>query len=161
MNENKCMKKIYYGLLLLAVMAASCHNGSGNITNKCGPCPLYDVMQLMVVKVKIVDKATGADLLLVPNAPYKLSDLHVSSSVTDNRYIIDTVSSSKPAIWLPDAQSQTYTLQLASLSADHIKVVAGLNDQKCCAVTEVKSITLNDSLVCAPCSAQQDVVIKK
>ncbi len=155
------MKKIYTGLLLLAVIASSCHNGSGNITNKCGPCPLYDALPLLVAKVKLVDKATGADLLLVPNAPYKLTDLHVSSTVTGNRYLLDTTSTDKPAIWLPDAESQTYTVQLGSLSADHIKVVAGLNDQKCCAVTVVKSIMLNDSLVCAPCSAQQDVVIKK
>lgn len=155
------MRKIYAGLLLLAVIAASCHNGSGNITDKCGPCPLYFAAPLLVVKVKLVNKTTGADLLLVPNAPYKLTDLQVSSTVTGNRYLLDTTSTDKPAIWLPDAESQTYTIQLGSLSADHIKIVVGLNDQKCCAVTVVKSIMLNDSLVCAPCSVQQSLVIKK
>lgn len=157
------MKKISIGLLLLTVIAASCHNGSGNITDKCGPCPLYNSVALMVVKVKLVDKTTGADLLLTPTAPYKLSDLKISSSVsgTLDHYLLDTVSASKPSIWLPDMESQTYTLQLGNLSADHIKAVVGLSDQKCCAVTAVKSISLNDSLVCAPCTIQPEVVIKK
>ena len=157
------MKKIYFGLVLIVMAVASCHNGSGNMTNKCGPCPLYNAVPLMVAKVKLVNKTTGANLLLTPAAPYKLSDLSVTSSVngTIDHLMLDTTSTNKPAIWLPDAQTQTYTLKLANLSADNIKVVAGLTNQKCCAVTEVKSIMLNDSLVCAPCSPQQDVVIRK
>lgn len=156
------MNKLYISLLLLAMVWSSCHNGSGNMTNKCGPCPLYFAMPLMVVKVKLVDKTTGANLLLVPGAPYQLSNLNVTSSITsDYHFIVDTQSTDKPAFWLPDGESQTVTLKLGSLSADKIKMVAGLTDQKCCAVTEVKSIMLNDSLICAPCSAQQAVVIRK
>jgi hypothetical protein len=116
-----------------------------------------------VAKVKIVDKTTGADLFLAPNSPYKPSDLNVSSSVSGPNYNfrVDTMDTSNSSVWLTDFESQTYTLQLANLSADHIKVVAGLNDKKCCATTEVKSIMLDDSLICAPCSLQQLVTIKK
>ena len=156
------MKKVYIGLLLLALVWTSCHNGSGNMTNKCGPCPLYDVI-FMVMKVKIVSKTTGADLFLSPNSPYKPSDLNVSGSIAGPSYhfAVDSSDTNNRSVLLPAFETQTYTLQLATLSADHIKVTAGLNDQKCCATTVVKSIMLNDSLVCAPCSAQQEVVIKK
>lgn len=160
------MKKLYIGLVLLAAIWASCHNGSGNMTNKCGPCPLTtaNAAILMVAKVRMLNKTTGADLIFATNSPYKPSDLKVSSSLSDTGYhfIVDTSSySSYPSIWLVDGQSVTYTLQLGNLSTDQIKIVAGLNSQKCCATTEVKSIMLNDSLVCAPCSPQQEVVIKK
>jgi len=155
------MKKIYIGLLLLAVLGAGCHNGSGNITDKCGACPLAAL--LLVAKVRIVDKTTGADLFLSPGSPYRQSDLNVSSSVSGPNYQfnVDSTDKNNRSIWLTDYQSQTYTLQLANLSADHIKIVAGLNSQKCCASTEVKSIMLNDSLICAPCSPMQAVTIKK
>ncbi len=155
------MKKNYIGLLLLAVVWSSCHNGSGNITDKCGACPLYAI--LMVAKVKIVDKTTGADLFLSPGSPYKQSDLKVSSSVSgpDYHFNVDSSDTNNRVIWLSDYESETYIIQLANLTADHIKIVAGLNSQKCCATTEVKSIMLNDSLVCAPCSPQQSVVIRK
>jgi len=156
------MKKIYIGLLVLVTLiSASCHNGSGNITDKCGACPL--AAMLMVAKVRIVDKTTGADLFLSPGSRYKQSDLNVSSSVTgpDYHFNVDSSDTNNRVIWLADYQSQTYTLQLANLSADNIKMVVGLNSQKCCATPEVKSIMLNDSLVCAPCNPQQLVVIKK
>ena len=159
------MKKICLGLVLLAMVVASCHNGSGNMTDKCGPCPvLYNVAIFMAIKVRIVDKTTGADLFLSPNSPYKLSDLSVTSSLTgpDFHFPVDTTADTNNHwVWLLDTVSVTYTLQLARLSADHIKIVTGLTDQKCCAVAEVKSIMLNDSLVCTPCSVQQLVVIKK
>jgi hypothetical protein len=158
--KTKLMKKHYIALLILVVVVASCHNGSGNITNKCGPCPLTAIF--MAMKVRIVDKTTGADLFLASDSPYKLSDLSVSSSVNGvvDHLMVDSVDANR-SVWLPDLDSQTYTLQLANLSADHIKLVTGLSSQKCCATTEVKSIMLNDSLVCAPCSPQQEVTIRK
>lgn len=135
------------------------------MTDKCGPCPLADASLsiYLVMKVKIVSKTTGADLFLSPNSPYKPSDLKVSSSVAGPNYhfAVDSSDTNNRSVWLPDAESQTYTLQLAGLSADRIGIITGLNDQKCCATTEVKSIMLNDSLVCAPCSPQQQVIIKK
>ncbi|MDO3624991.1 hypothetical protein [Mucilaginibacter sp. BT774] len=159
------MKKIYIGLLLLVVVWSACHNGTGNITNKCGPCPLAnELMLLMAMKVRIVDKTTGADLFLSPNSPYKLSDLKVTKLVADPGYnlMVDSLDTNNRFLWLPDGLSQTYTLQLGNLSADHIKVVAGLSSQQCCAFTEVKSIMLNDSLICAPCNnPQQAVLINK
>jgi len=120
-------------------------------------------MIYMVMKVKIVSKTTGSDLLLSPNSPYKPSDLNVTSSINgpNFHFNVDTADMNNRSVLLPDWGSQTYTLQLANLSADNIKVVVGTNGAKCCAGPEVKSIMLNDSLVCAPCSAQQAVVIKK
>lgn len=117
----------------------------------------------MIIKVKIVSKTTGADLFLSPTSPYKPSDLSVSSSITGPNYhfAVDSSDTNNRSVWLPDQEPQTYTLQLANLSADHITVTTGLNDQKCCAITVVKGIMLNDSLVCAPCIAQQEVIIKK
>lgn len=150
------MKKIYIGLLaLLILISISCHSSP----EKCGPCPLAAIYMLM--KVKIVDKTTGADLFLSPNSPYKPSDLKVSSSLDPNfQFRVDTVDTDR-FLGLPDGQSVTYTLQLANLSADHIKIVTGLSSQKCCATTEVKNIMLNDSLVCTICNPQMELVIKK
>jgi hypothetical protein len=155
------MKKFYICLLLLATLAASCHTGSG--MDKCGPCPLLNTAILMEMRVRIVDKTTGADLFLAPNSTYKPTDLNVTSSVDgpNFHFVVDSTDTNNRAILLRDFESVNYTLQLANLSADHINVVVGLNDQKCCATTEVKSIKLNDSTVCAPCSTQQVVTIKK
>ncbi|HEY9000383.1 MAG TPA: hypothetical protein VIM89_03440 [Mucilaginibacter sp.] len=99
------MKKLYIGVVLLAAVWASCHNGSGgNMTNKCGPCPLTATAEiLMVAKVRMLSKTTGADLIFAANSPYKPSDLKVSSSLSDTGYhfIVDTSSySSYPSVWL-------------------------------------------------------------
>jgi len=152
------MKKIYIGLLLLTLIGVSCHNDS----KECRvPCPL--AMVYMVMKVKMVSKTTGADLLLSPSSPYKPSDLNVTSSINgpNFHFNVDTTDTNNRSVLLPDWSSQSYILQLGNLSADNIKVVVGTNGAKCCASPEVKSIALNDSLVCAPCSPQQSVVIKK
>jgi hypothetical protein len=151
------MKKIYIGLLLLLTLTGlSCNNGQ----EKCGPCPLAAIY--MIMKVRIVDKTTGADLFLSSNSPYKPSDLTVSSSADPNfQFRVDSVDTNNRFLPLPDFVSATYTLKLATLSADNIKVDVGPGSQKCCATNEVKSIMINDSLVCRPCSPQQLVVIKK
>ena len=153
------MKKNYIGLLLLlTLIGLSCHNDS----KECRiPCPLAAIR--MVMKVRIVDKTTGADLLLTPNSPYKPSDLTVSSSLNGPgyRFIVDTADTNNLFILLDDYASQTYNLQLANLSVDQIKIVTGPSSQQCCATLQIKSIMLNDSQVCAPCSPQQEVVIKK
>ncbi len=156
------MKKIYIGLLLLAVTWSACHNGTGTITRKCGPCPLYAEI-LPVVGVKMLSKTTGADLILAPNSPYKPSDLKVSSSITGPGYhfIVDTSDASNRVIWIPSPQSETFTLQLANLSADNIKFTVARDSPVCCPRTRIKSIVLDDSLICSPCSFKQVVTIRK
>lgn len=142
----------------MVLAGVSCRNDS----KECRvPCPL--AMIYMVMKVKIVSKTTGADLLLSPKSPYKPSDLNVTSSINGPNFHVNVDSADKAnrSVLLPDWSSQSYILQLANLSADNIKVIVGTNGATCCAVPEVKSIMLNDSLVCAPCNSQQDVVIKK
>src|ERR1700761_4684987 len=109
------MKKIYIGLLLLSTLTGlSCNNTS----EKCGACPLAAID--MTMKVRLVDKTTGADLLPA-NSLYKASDLKVSKSVNDPDFytVTDTVNH---MVRLYDGQDITYTLQLANLSADQIKI---------------------------------------
>ena len=156
------MKKIYIGLLLLTEMWSACHNGTGTITKKCGPCPLYAEV-LPVVGVKVVSKTTGADLILASNSPYKPSDLKVSSSVSGPGYhfIVDTSNTNNRGIWIPSPESQTFTLQLANLSPNNIKVVALRDSPVCCPRLRIKSIVLDDSLICSPCSLGQVVTIRK
>src|SRR5690349_2396919 len=141
------MKQMYIGLFLLAVILSACHNGTGTITKKCGPCPLTAEI-LPVVEVKMLSKTTGADLLLATNSPYKPSDLKVSSALSGPGYhfIVDTSDTSNRVIWIPDPQSDTFTLQLANLSADNIKVVALRDSPVCCPRLRIKSIVLDDSL---------------
>jgi len=152
------MKKLYIGLVLSAMVWASCRDGSGN----CGPCPRYPVA-LTMMKVRIVSKTTGADLFLSPKSPYKPSDLKVISLLSGGNYpiVVDSTDTNNRGILLPNMTGQTFTLQLANLTADQIKIVTGLSSQKCCATTEIKSMMLNDSLLCAPCSFDQGVVIRK
>ena len=156
------MKKIYIGLMLLAVTWSACHNGTGTITKKCGPCPLYAEV-LPVVGVKMVSKTTGADLILASNSPYKPSDLKVSSPVSgpDYHFIVDTSNTNNRGIWIPSPESQTFTLQLANLSPNNIKVVALRDSPVCCPRLRIKSIVLDDSLICSPCSLGQVVTIRK
>ena len=156
------MKKICAGLVLLVVVWSACHNGTGTITKKCGPCPLYAEI-LPVVGVKMLNKATGADLLMAPTSPYKPSDLKVSSSISGPGYhfIVDTSNTNNRGIWIPSPESQTFTLQLANLSPDNIKVVALRDSPVCCPRLRIKSIALDDSLICSPCSLGQVVTIRK
>lgn len=156
------MKRIYTGLFLLTMILSACHDVTGSMTNKCGACPMYaDVLPL--VGVKMLNKTTGADLLLAPNSPYKPFDLKVSSSITGPGYhfIVDTSDASNRVIWIPSPGSDTFTLQLANLGADNIKVVALRDSPLCCPRLHLKSIVLDDSLICSPCSLRQVVTIRK
>lgn len=156
------MKRVYIGLFLLAMILSACHNGTGTITKKCGPCPLYAEV-LPTVDVKIVSKTTGADLFLTPNSAYKPSDLKVSSSVygPNFHFAVDTSDTNNRFVWLPSAESQTFTVQLANLTSDNIKVVALRDSPVCCPRLAIKSIVLDDSLICSPCSLRQVVTIRK
>lgn len=160
--KTKPMKWICTGLLLLTVIWSACHNGTGTITKKCGPCPMYAEV-LPLVGIKMLSKATGADLLLGPNSPYKSSDLKVSSSISGPGYhfIVDTSDVSNRVIWIPSPESQTFTLQLANLSTNNIKIIALRDSPVCCPRLRIKSIVLDDSLVCSPCSLRQVVTIMK
>lgn len=118
---------------------------------------------LPLVGIKMLSKTTGADLLLTPNALYKPSDLKVSSSISGPGYhfIVDTSDLSNRLIWIPSPESQTFTLQLANLSTDNIKVIALRDSPVCCPRLRIKSIVLDDSLICNPCSFRQVVTIRK
>jgi hypothetical protein len=132
------------------------------VTSKCGPCPLIAFFA-PYIKVRIVDKTTGSDLFLSPNSPYKLSDLKVSSSVDgDNiNVMVDSTDKANRFVRILATSTQTFTLKLASLSADNIRVVLKTDSPKCCPTIKISSITLNAASVCSPCSNSEAVTITK
>ena len=150
-------------LAIACIVFASCRNShSGGVTDKCGPCPLYVVEILPTIGLKIVDKTTGADLFLSPTSPYKLSDLKVTSSVPDSvRFRLDSLGPGDRFVVIPSPQTQTFTIKLAALSADSIKVVLARDSPVCCPRTRIKSITVDNLQVCGPCSLAQLITIKK
>jgi hypothetical protein len=152
-------------LVLFACMAVvSCRNShSGGITDKCGACPLYPTALILpTIRVKIVDKVSGADLLLSPTSPYKPSDLKVNNAANDSvRFYVDSVDEGKPFIVIPVPQTNTMAIKLASLTPDTVRVVFARDSPVCCPQTRVKSVTLNNVPQCSPCTFAQLVTIKK
>jgi len=149
-------------ILLLACMGwISCKNGAP-VMNQCGPCP--EIAELIpVIEVKIVDKSTGNDLFLSPGSPYKFSDLKVTSSITGTNVNVqaDTSQANNRFIRILSSGSQSFILQLASLKPDTIDLIAKRDSPKCCPRFAIKQITLNNGLVCSPCTISQLVTIKK
>ena len=151
-------------LLFVCMVVVSCQNRTG----KCSPCPVYPLaasqFASLYIRVRIVDKVSGADLFLSPTSPYKPSDLAVSSSVNGPNvtfYVDSTTEKDTPFIRLISPESQTFTLKLASLSPNILQVVLANDSPKCCPVTRIKSITLDNVRQCGPCSFAQLVTIKK
>ncbi len=109
-------------VLFVCVIVVSCRNShSGGITDKCGACPLYFTALYPTVKVRIVDKVSGVDLLLLPTSPYKLSDLKVTNAANDSvRFFVDSVDAGARTIVVPIPDPPTVTLKLASLTADNM-----------------------------------------
>jgi len=155
------------GLLILAlagILLVSCRNShSGGITDKCGPCPLYAYAEILpTIGVKIVDKTTGADLFLSPTSPYKLSDLKVTSSLKDSVWFrVDSLGTGNRFVRIPSPETQTFTIKLASLTPDSIKVVLARDSPVCCPRTRIKSITLDNVQLCGSCNMGQVITIKK
>jgi hypothetical protein len=151
-------------VLFACMIVVSCRNShSGGVTDKCGACPvLYTAEIFPTVKVRIVDKVSGADLLLSPTSPYKPSDLKVTNAANDSvRFFVDSVDAGARTIVIPIPDPPTFVLKLASLTPDTIKVVFARDSPVCCPQTRVKSVTLNNVPQCSPCSFAQLVTIKK
>jgi len=146
-------------LMLGSMTIMSCKT---TVTSKCGPCPLIAFFP-PTIDVRIVDKNSGADLFLSPNSPYKISDLKVSSSVDgDNiNVMVDSTDKANRFVRILATATQTFTIKLASLSADNVRVVLKTDSPKCCPTIKVSSITLNTAPVCSPCSNSQAVIIEK
>lgn len=151
--------KVLSILILACTIWISCKT---NTTSKCGPCPEYAQLAPFV-NVRIVDKTTSADLFLSPNSPYKFSDLKVTGSVSGDAVSVGVDSSQKDNrfVRILALPSQTFTLKLASLSADSLRVVIKQDSPKCCPIMKVGSITLNTTLICTPCSYSEAVTIRK
>jgi len=151
--------KLFILLILECVAGISCNNTTP--ANKCGPCPEYPVFAPFL-EIKIVDKTTGGDLFLAPASPYKFSDLVVTSSIGGSVTInADTIQTSNRFARILCDQSQVFILKLAALKADTMNVVAKMDSPKCCPRFAIKQITLNNALVCNPCSLTQLITIKK
>ena len=145
-------------LILVCTICASCKT---NTTSKCGPCPAY-AQVAPFIGIKIVDKTTGADLFLSADSPYKLSDLKVTSSLgTDVNVYLDSTAIGNRFVKILATPTQTFTLKLASLAADSIRVVIKTDSPSCCPMMRVNSITLNTSLICTPCNYDEAITIKK
>jgi len=143
------------------VLWASCSNDPIN-TNKCGPCPLYAEVAPYLA-IRIVDKSTGADLFLSPNSPYKLSDLTINSSINGTQIlpVVDSTQKDNRFIRVLSPESQTFTFKLAALAPDSITITTIRDSPACCPRLRIKSITLDNALVCSPCSFSQLITIKK
>ena len=151
--------KALFILMLGGMTIMSCKT---NVTSKCGPCPLIAFFA-PYINLRIVDKTTGADLFLSPNSTYKLSDLKVSSSVDgDNiNVMVDSTQKDNRFVKILATTTQTFTIKLASLSANSIRVVMKTDSPKCCPIIKVSSILLDAAPVCSPCSNSEAVTIKK
>lgn len=152
-------RKVLPLLIFGCVWIASCKNSS---SSKCGPCPEY-AQVAPVVRVKIVDKTTGGDLFLSPNSPYKYSDLKITTSLPgqDVYASVDSTEKDNRSVRIIATATQTFTLQLASLPPDKITYMAKLDSPACCPQLKVNKILLNDSVICAPCTYDETVTIKK
>ena len=146
-------------LILGCMITMSCKT---TVTSKCGPCPLYPVIA-PYINVRIIDKTTGADLFLSPNSPYKFSDLKVSSSVDGNNVslYVDSTQTDNRFVKILATATQNFTLRLATLSADSIRIVLKTDSPKCCPITKVSSILLDAAPVCNSCTYDQTITIKK
>jgi hypothetical protein len=159
MKATSMRTKAIFMLMLGGMLIMSCKT---TVTSKCGPCPLFAFFA-PAIDVRIVDKSSGADLFLSPNSPYKLSDLKVSSSVDgDNiNVVVDSTDKANRFVKILATSTQTFTIKLASLSADNVRVVLKTDSPKCCPTIKVSSITLNTTSVCRPCDNSEAVTIVK
>lgn len=148
-------------LVLVSLTWVSCFT-TPPPTSKCGPCPMYAEVAPFI-EVRIVDKVSGADLFLLPTSPYKASDLTVSSSVNGPNilFVADSTQTGDHFIRVLSTESQTFTFKLATLTPDSINVVTARDSPVCCPRMRIKRITLDNTLVCSPCSLAQLITIKK
>jgi hypothetical protein len=152
--------KDFYILILASLTLFACHHSSPE--SQCGPCPEYPVIAPFL-ELKFVDVKTGANLLLSPTSPYKFSDLRITSSVdvANVDAFADTADTNNRFVGLLGDKSQTFILKLAALPADTLSLVTKNDSPRCCPVFVIKQITLDNNLVCSPCSLTQSIVIRK
>jgi hypothetical protein len=152
------MKAKIIGVLMLGCsILLSCNHTS---ESKCGPCPL--ILQLApFVNVRIVDKTTGDDLFLSPGSPYKFSDLKMISAQNDFRVTIDSTQKDNRFIRILIPQTETLNIKLGNLSADSVRVVFKNDSPKCCPITKISKIILDNTPICNPCTLNAMVTIKK
>jgi len=148
-------------LMLCGLVLVSCQSAHRD-TNKCGPCPLIAEVA-PYLEVRIVDKTSGADLFLSPGSPYQFSDLVVSSPLSGTSLAIgvDNTQKDNRFVRVICTESQTFTFKLAALAPDSVNVVIARDSPVCCPRTRVKRITLDNTLVCSPCSLAQLITIRK
>jgi len=126
-------------------------------------CPVLPVaLVLQSIKLKIVDKTSGADLFLAPASPYKFSDLKATALTGANLMMFaDTAQASDRYVEFATYDSQSFTLKLGPLSADTINMEVLVTPARCSETRTLNRVTLDGKLVCSPCTFNQPVTIKK
>jgi hypothetical protein len=149
--------KGYFILALCCLLWLSCKNAD---SGQCLISP--QALHLLLLKVRIVDKTTGADLFLSPTSRYKLSDLSIASSSGTANFFVDSTQKDNRDLMLMVNNSSTFVLKLASLSADTIGASVLVTSGRCYSSTALGEVTLDNSLICNPCSTDPTAVtIKK
>jgi len=150
-------------LCTVLILACAVWFGCKQNETPCSALPLAPPLP-SDIRVRIVDKTTGADLFLTPTSPYKFSDLVVTSSLMvgqDHNVQVDSVEKDNRFISIAGDESQTFILKLASLPADTIRISVGVTASRCYQSTNLNSVTLNKTSLCSPCSFAQVFTIKK
>lgn len=155
------MKRLgYFSCLMITSILISCKSRPPQ--KQCGPCPLIAEIEPRL-DVKFLSKTTGAPLILSPGSPYQFSDLKITSSLIGGSatFFADTTQTNNRFVAILSSQSQTFTLKLASLSPDSVRLVTKNDSPKCCPILTLKAVWLDNNLVCSPCNVSQPVTISK
>ncbi|MFI5138515.1 MAG: hypothetical protein ACHQIM_11880 [Sphingobacteriales bacterium] len=157
-NKNSC--------LLIAVMLflliTGC-NPLGNDTNKCGPCPMYMMMEPNL-NFRVVDKTNKQDLFFGSGAPYKISQLvmrHIVNGVPDTALLrVDTINHIFNVLVPPSHTVDTVTMQIAGLPKD-VLLFETATVGKCCPRLMLNSVLYNGAVVFTAANGPQVAVLEK
>lgn len=154
------MRRFIIVLIASSLVWCSCKNTP--TSSKCGPCPAI-LFVAPTIGVRIVDKASGTDLLLSPGSPYKFDDLKVSSSIDglNVSVSVDSIDKANRFVRIIATSNQAFKLTLGSLTTDSIRVTLKLDSPKCCSMPKIHEVVLNNTVVCSACGYNPLVTIEK
>lgn len=151
------MKNLFYCVCLMNV----CFWASSCLPNEEDPLPLCSSPTVQSIRLNWVDER-GNDLLFGTNAPYGLEDIrfkwNYNGQISDAealRLRVDTLSDKVSVIMSLNGAG---SLMLGDLSEDKL----GYSIKYVGCASELESLSLNDSLICMPCTGVlPEVIIEK